>query len=208
MFRLCQIVIRRGFATQSIKCWKCQTNVPLGNGTTFCSSCKSIQPLGSNINYFSYLDVEKNFKIDEKELQKKFHSIQSNVHPDKFSGKESNEKDLSEKHSRYLNEAYNTLKNPRKRAVYLLEHLTGSSVEEPTDDAMAKDMFDFMQKVDSVNEPKAIEELGAEIGLEVSNLMKEVEECFNKSDTKKAKSLLNRLRYYERAQKILEKKMQ
>jgi hypothetical protein len=81
-------------------------------------------------------------------------------------------------------------------------------VEEPTDQAMAENMFDFMQKVDSVQEPKAIEELGAEIGLEVSKLMSEVEKCFDASDNKKARSLLNRLRYYERAQKILEKKMQ
>lgn len=73
---------------------------------------------------------------------------------------------------------------------------------------MASDLFDFMSKVESVNEPKAIEELGAEIGLEVSNLMAEVEKNFDSGDNKKARSLLNRLRYYERAQKILEKKMQ
>ena len=72
---------------------------------------------------------------------------------------------------------------------------------------MASEMYDFLQKVESVEEPKAIEELGAEIGMEVSSLMAEVEKCFDKSDNAKARSLLNRLRYYERAQKILSKKM-
>jgi molecular chaperone HscB len=81
--------------------------------------------LSNNVDYFSYFDLAKQFKLDETTLKNKFHSIQSNVHPDKFSGKEANEKDLSEKHSSYLNQAYKTLKNPRSRAVYLLELLTG-----------------------------------------------------------------------------------
>lgn len=72
---------------------------------------------------------------------------------------------------------------------------------------MAENLFEFMSKVDSVHEPKAVEELGAEIGMEVSNIMADVEKCFDKGDNQKARSLLNRLRYYERAQKILKKKM-
>jgi molecular chaperone HscB len=85
-----------------------------------------IQPLSPNANYFSYLDLDKKFTVDNTELQKKFHKIQSYVHPDKFGGKGSEEKQYSEQHSSYLNQAYKTLKEPHARAVYLLELLTKS----------------------------------------------------------------------------------
>lgn len=69
-------------------------------------------------------------------------------------------------------------------------------------------MFEFLTKVESVNESKEIEKLNAEMDMEIGNLMTEVEKCFERSDNQRIKSLLNRLRYYERAQKLLEKKMQ
>jgi molecular chaperone HscB len=126
--RVFQSIIRRGFASQQIKCWKCHKNVPLDASTTFCSSCNVIQPLDPDVNYFSYLQLDRKFKLDEEELKNKFHKIQSTVHPDKFGGKDENERNLSEKHSSYLNEAYKTLKSPRQRAKYLLELITEKPV--------------------------------------------------------------------------------
>jgi hypothetical protein len=64
-----------------------------------------------------------------------------------------------------------------------------------------------MSELEAIKEPTAIEEKATEIGVKVSELMAEVEKSFDKNDNATAKSLLNKLRYYERAQKILEKKM-
>ena len=61
------------------------------------------------------------FNIDLNRLQKSYRIIQSEIHPDKFVSASQIEKNQSLIKSTEVNDAYQTLKNPIKRARYLIK---------------------------------------------------------------------------------------
>ena len=61
------------------------------------------------------------FNIDLNRLQKSYRIIQAEIHPDKFVSASQIEKNESLKKSTEVNDAYQTLKNPIKRARYLIQ---------------------------------------------------------------------------------------
>uniref|UniRef100_A0A1I7XRH3 J domain-containing protein n=1 Tax=Heterorhabditis bacteriophora TaxID=37862 RepID=A0A1I7XRH3_HETBA len=89
----------------------------------FCSISHRIQPSGNHKNMFEYIGVPVSFNIDESILKKKFRDLQSQLHPDKFAQTSEFERNISEEHSRHLNQAYKILSDPFERAKYLLKIL-------------------------------------------------------------------------------------
>ena len=61
------------------------------------------------------------FKIDLNRLQQSYRIIQAEIHPDKFVSASQIEKNESLKKSTEVNDAYQTLKDPIKRARYLIK---------------------------------------------------------------------------------------
>ena len=61
------------------------------------------------------------FKIDLNRLQQSYRIIQAEIHPDKFVSASQIEKNESLKKSTEVNDAYQTLKDPIKRAKYLVK---------------------------------------------------------------------------------------
>ena len=61
------------------------------------------------------------FNIDLDRLQKSYRIIQAEIHPDKFVSASQIEKEQSLIKSTEINDAYQTLKNPIKRARYLIQ---------------------------------------------------------------------------------------
>ncbi|KAI6206035.1 Iron-sulfur cluster co-chaperone protein HscB, mitochondrial [Aphelenchoides besseyi] len=202
-------IVRRQFSSpvQILKCWKCEHQFQLTPSKIFCSKCHAVQPLSPNVDYFSYLELEKNYRIEEEALKKKFRSIQSHVHPDKHAGTERKQQEFSEQHSSYLNQAYKTLKDPRSRAAYLLELMTNKALEETKDNEMAAKIFEFMTEIDEMDNPEDLKRKAEEIDSKVEKLLSQVEAAFQQSDMKSARSILNRLRYFDRAKKIIDKKL-
>ena len=81
-----------------------------------------IQNPPKTTNYFELLEHSINFEVDIKKLSKNHRKLQVLYHPDKFSTKSKEEQEISENWSALINEAYSTLINPMKRALYLLEY--------------------------------------------------------------------------------------
>jgi len=73
------------------------------------------------VNYFQLFALESQFEIDLANLSTIYQTLQKKVHPDRFAHASSQDKMLAVKKSTLINDAYQTLKNPLKRAQYLLE---------------------------------------------------------------------------------------
>ncbi len=73
------------------------------------------------MNYFEIFGLEEKFALNADQLAERFQTIQKSVHPDRFAHASSQEKHLAVKKSTTVNQAYQTLKNPIKRAEYLLD---------------------------------------------------------------------------------------
>ncbi len=93
----------------------------------FCPSCRKIQPVGRNEDYFSLLGLPREFSLDVPELERRFRELSRHLHPDRFARAEPRERRLSLERATRLNDALRALRDWRHRAAYLLK-LSGTDV--------------------------------------------------------------------------------
>jgi len=86
-------------------------------------------------NHFELFNLLKQFAVDAAALDSAYRDVQSRVHPDKFVSATDAEKRVAMQWATRANEAYQTLKNPQKRAQYLCE-LNGVDLQTESNTAM------------------------------------------------------------------------
>ncbi len=72
-------------------------------------------------NHFALFQLSPQFAIDTAQLDAAYREIQARVHPDRFVAATDAEKRVAMQWATRANEAYQTLKNPLRRAGYLCE---------------------------------------------------------------------------------------
>jgi molecular chaperone HscB len=72
------------------------------------------------VNYFQLFNITPSFELDLNELSSSYQTLQKTVHPDNFAHASEQEQRLAVQKSAQVNDAYYTLKNPLKRAEYML----------------------------------------------------------------------------------------
>ncbi|HEV2615771.1 MAG TPA: Fe-S protein assembly co-chaperone HscB [Candidatus Acidoferrales bacterium] len=102
---------------QAGPCWNCKAAV---GGGHFCVACGKIQPLSNATSYFAFFGLPQKLKIDEAELEQRFHQLSWKLHPDNFVRASEFERNLALERSSELNDAYRTLREPVLRVEYLL----------------------------------------------------------------------------------------
>ncbi|MHC8404008.1 co-chaperone HscB [Pseudomonas sp. TMB3-21] len=70
--------------------------------------------------HFALFELQPSFNLDLDQLATRYRELARGVHPDRFADASEREQRLALEQSASLNEAYQTLKNPPKRARYLL----------------------------------------------------------------------------------------
>jgi molecular chaperone HscB len=93
--------------------------------------------MGINLtqNHFELFGLPARFAIDTAALETRYHELQREVHPDRFAAAPDLERRASMQLATRVNEAYQTLKSPLRRAVYILQ-LRGVDPEFETNTAM------------------------------------------------------------------------
>lgn len=91
-------------------------------------------------SHFELFGLAPAFTLDLPRLDTAYRDIQSRVHPDRYAQAGDAERRASMQMTTQVNEAYRTLKNPVRRAKYLLE-LNGVDVAFETNTAMPKDFL-------------------------------------------------------------------
>ena len=72
-------------------------------------------------NFFSFFGLEPKLVLDPSELQKRFYELSRQWHPDRFSRRAADEQAQALEATAILNDGYRTLRDPVKRAEYLLK---------------------------------------------------------------------------------------
>jgi molecular chaperone HscB len=80
-------------------------------------------------DFFLTLGVERTFGFENAALERRFHDLQRQSHPDRFSGASGGILDSALDRSSDINEAYRTLRDPLRRTKHLLS-LYGFSMEQ------------------------------------------------------------------------------
>jgi len=85
--------------------------------------------------HFELFELPVSFDVDLSELNQRYRELQRVVHPDKFVNASDRERLLSVEKAALINEAYQILKTPQRRARYMLE-LQGVSFDNEKDMAL------------------------------------------------------------------------
>jgi len=80
-------------------------------------------------NYFQLFDLSEQYAIDENSLRTTYRELQRKTHPDKFAGASQHEQLLAVQYTATINDAYDVLMSPLKRAIYMLS-LKGIELDE------------------------------------------------------------------------------
>lgn len=86
-------------------------------------------PVNFTDNYFELFGLPADFAVDQRAVSERYRQLQNELHPDRFANASEHEQRLAIQYSARVNEAYETLRRPLPRALYLLE-LKGLSQEE------------------------------------------------------------------------------
>ena len=70
--------------------------------------------------YYGLLGLERRLSLSNQELQQRFYDLTRRLHPDRFMRSSERERQYSLDGSSLLNDAYRTLRDPVKRAMYVL----------------------------------------------------------------------------------------
>jgi molecular chaperone HscB len=93
-------------------------------------------------NHFDLFGLPQSFALDRDLLAERFRALQAAVHPDRFASAPDQERRLSMQASTRVNEAFQTLKNPLSRALYLL------SLHPDPIDALPQDTAFLMEQME------------------------------------------------------------
>jgi molecular chaperone HscB len=91
-------------------------------------------------NHFDLFHLPARFTLDLAALDTAYREVQGQVHPDRFVNATDAEKRVAMQWATRANEAYQTLKNPMKRARYLCE-LNGVDLQTESNTAMPMDFL-------------------------------------------------------------------
>jgi molecular chaperone HscB len=71
-------------------------------------------------NFYDFFGFDRKLTVDSETLQKRFYELSRQWHPDRFSRKSAEEQAQALEATAILNDGYRTLRDPVKRAEYLL----------------------------------------------------------------------------------------
>ncbi len=77
------------------------------------------------MRFFEVFGLAPQFRLNADALDAAFRAQQTLSHPDKFAHASASEQRLAQQRSALLNDAYSTLKDPVRRAAYLIENAGG-----------------------------------------------------------------------------------
>ena len=72
-------------------------------------------------NYYDFFEIPHRLSLDLKDLEERFYALSRKWHPDRFARAGAVERQNAEDASAALNDGYRTLRDPIKRAGYLLK---------------------------------------------------------------------------------------
>jgi molecular chaperone HscB len=86
-------------------------------------------------DHFDLFHLPRRFAVDARALDDAYRAVQAEVHPDRFAAAGEAQKRVAMQWASRANDAYQTLKQPLKRAIYLL-HLRDIDVQAENNTAM------------------------------------------------------------------------
>ena len=134
-------------------------------------------------DYFRFFGIHQQFNIDLPALDQAYLTIQKEVHPDRHARGSEVEQRVAMQMATFANTAYQTLKNPIQRGLYLCQ-LHGVDAKLETNTSMpAAFLMKQMEWRESLDEQAedlpALEELMSEVEQSKENILQEIAQAID-----------------------------
>jgi molecular chaperone HscB len=155
-------------------------------------------------NHFDLFHLPVKFSLELGALDAAYRDVQGQVHPDRFVNATDAEKRVAMQWATRANEAYQTLKNPQKRAQYMCE-LHGIDLQTESNTAMP--MAFLMQQMEwrealgdakAAKDLDALEALDAEVGQDRKARMVQIGQQIEACDFEQAAQGVRALMFLEK----------
>jgi molecular chaperone HscB len=196
-------------------CWSCQKAV---GDEVLCAACNAVQPPDPKADYFRVLGVPRVFALDLADVERRYKDTTRILHPDRFARADPQARRASLERSIQLNDAWQTLKDPVRRAEYLLSlhgvdigdragggraDQSGAHVTLPVPQVLLLEVMELREALAQAQADKDLREVEAlidKVGGRLGTVMDEVAQAFSASppDLGTATARLVTVRYYRR----------
>lgn len=153
-------------------------------------------------NDFELFDVPARFEQDRAQLDARWKALQREAHPDRFAAEGAAAQRVAMQWSVRINEAYQRLKDPLKRAAYLCE-LLGAPVQAENNTAMPAaflmQQMEWRENLDDTESTQGLEALADQVASEQRRVQKELARLLDQAqDPAQAVGQVRALMFIER----------
>jgi len=161
--------------------------------------------------HFELFGLQPQFEIDLPRLDQSYRDIQARVHPDRFTHLSDVERRVSMQWATRTNEAYQVLKNPLRRADYLLQ-LVGIDALAQTNTAMPADFLvaqmewrEAISEAQNAGDQNALIELQTSVDKAAQHLVASLAKLLNdEKNFLAASDAVRKLKFMEKLQQEIE----
>jgi molecular chaperone HscB len=155
-------------------------------------------------DFFVLFDLPRQQALDVEMLELRYRDIQAQVHPDRYAHLADSDKRLAMQWATHVNEAYQTLKDPLKRARYLLQ-LAGHDVALESNTAMSGAfLMEQMNLRETVSDAKeagdidALDALHRRVRKEIGGEYAQLQQALDARSLERAGALVRQLMFQEK----------
>ncbi|KAL4437292.1 hypothetical protein ABPG75_004431 [Micractinium tetrahymenae] len=190
-------------------CWQCGT--PLSaHDQFFCPECESVQPASGDPQYYQVFDLgEQRFDVDAPDLEQRYRALQRRLHPDKFSTASPLEQEYAHQQAAVVNQAYDVLKKPLRRAHYILNQAGLGACEGMTitDPELLMYVMEAREDVEGAADKAQLARLLDQNTALKDKCIQELATAFRAGDLLHAAELTTQLRYICRIREAIVEKL-
>lgn len=153
-------------------------------------------------NDFDLFGLPQQFELDRAQLDERWKALQREAHPDRFAAEGAAAQRVAMQWSVRINEAYQRLKDPLKRAAYLCE-LRGQPVNAESNTAMPAaflmQQMAWRETLEDTDDPGALHDLADEVAAERKSIQQLLGHLLDESgDAQAAVGQVRALMFIER----------
>jgi molecular chaperone HscB len=168
-------------------------------------------PLSLASNDFQLFGIPEQHALNSSDIDAKWKALQREAHPDKFAAQGAAAQRLAMQWSVRINEGYQRLKDPLKRAAYLCE-LRGAAINADNNTAMPAaflmQQIEWREAADDATSDGQIETLRAEVSNAKQNLLAQCGRALDEeNDPQAASGLVRSLMFLDKFESELEDRL-
>jgi molecular chaperone HscB len=158
--------------------------------------------LGARQNYFELFGLTPAFALDQQRLEMNYRELLQRIHPDRHTLGSDSERRLAAQWAGIANEAFQTLKQPLRRAQYLLNLRVDTAPTEKLPMAFLIEQMDLRENLQQARhgaDTAKLDSLLCNVQRQCSELMQCLQELFDiKTDYKKAAGLVQQWQFLQK----------